>query len=67
MKTRRLLLLLAGLLLASTATAPSVTGAPAPATPTLVGIRAAHHPGLDRVVFDFAGGLPANRQVTSTS
>ena len=59
MKTRRLLLLLAGLLLASTATAPSVKGATAPAT--LVGIRAAHHPGLDRVVFDFAGGLPASR------
>ena len=64
MKARRLLLLLAGLLLASTATAPRVTGATAPATPTLVGIRAAHHPGLDRVVFDFAGGLPASRQVT---
>ena len=64
MKAGRLLLLLAGLLLASTATAPRVTGATAPATPTLVGIRAAHHPGLDRVVFDFAGGLPASRQVT---
>jgi hypothetical protein len=64
MKAGRLLLLLTGLLLASTATAPSVTGASAPATPTLVAIRAAHHPGLDRVVFDFAGGLPASRQVT---
>ena len=40
-------------------------GAPAapPATPTLVGIRAAHHPGFDRIVFEFAGGLPADRQV----
>lgn len=28
-------------------------------TPTLVGIRAAHHPTYDRIVFDFAGGLPA--------
>jgi hypothetical protein len=26
--------------------------------PTLVGIRAAHHPTYDRIVFDFHGGLP---------
>lgn len=32
----------------------------APAVPTLVGIRAAHHPGFDRVVFDFDGGVPAD-------
>ena len=31
--------------------------------PTLVGIRAAHHPTFDRVVFDFRGGLPASRRV----
>lgn len=31
--------------------------------PTLVGIRAAHHPGYDRVVFDFVGGLPTTRTV----
>jgi hypothetical protein len=28
-------------------------------TPTLVAIRAAHHPGFDRLVFEFRGGLPA--------
>lgn len=27
--------------------------------PTLIGIRAASHPGYDRVVFDFVGGIPA--------
>jgi hypothetical protein len=32
-----------------------------PAQPTLVAIRAAHHPGFDRLVFDFRGGLPAQR------
>ena len=31
--------------------------------PTLVGIRAAHHPTYDRVVFEFTGGLPGSRQV----
>ncbi len=31
---------------------------------TLVRIRAAHHSGLDRVVFEFRGGLPASRQVS---
>ncbi|MBB3084433.1 GerMN domain-containing protein [Geodermatophilus sabuli] len=42
---------------ASAAAAP--TAAPAqPTTPTLVGIRAAHHPTFDRIVFDFRGGLP---------
>jgi len=29
------------------------------ATPTLVDIRAAHHPGFDRIVFEFEGGLPS--------
>ena len=29
--------------------------------PTLVSIRAAHHPGYDRLVFEFRGGLPAQR------
>ncbi|WP_327048420.1 GerMN domain-containing protein [Microbispora sp. NBC_01189] len=28
---------------------------------TLVGVRASHHPGLDRVVFEFRGPLPARR------
>ena len=37
--------------------------AAAPPNPTLVTIRAAHHPGFDRIVFQFRGGLPAGRQV----
>jgi hypothetical protein len=32
--------------------------AAAPADPTLVEIRAAHHPGFDRIVFEFDGGSP---------
>lgn len=59
---RRLLplLLLAGLALPVAAPA---AGAAAPTVPTLVGVRAAHHPTFDRVVFDFTGGLPSSRQV----
>jgi hypothetical protein len=38
------------------ASAPSTSQA----TPTLVGIRAAHHPGFDRIVFEFEGGLPSS-------
>src|SRR6476661_9993647 len=45
--------------------AGSVRAMPAEAgVATLVGIRAAHHGGLDRVVFEFRGGLPASRQVS---
>ena len=33
----------------------------APKVATLVGVRAAHKPGLDRVVFEFSGPLPAQR------
>jgi hypothetical protein len=36
---------------------PASTGA-APPFPVLTAIRAAHHPGFDRIVFEFAGGLP---------
>lgn len=45
-------------------TAP-VTTAPATTAPvpTLVAVRAAHHAGFDRVVFEFEGGLPASRLV----
>lgn len=52
-----------------TAMAPvgaSVAG-PAAAQPTaatLVAIRAGHHPGYDRVVFEFRGGLPDGHQVS---
>ena len=35
----------------------------APTTPVLVAVRAAHSGGVDRVVFEFRGGLPAQRQV----
>jgi len=37
---------------------PALAGAAAPIVPTLVDIRAAHQPGYDRIVFEFAGGLP---------
>ncbi|MBG0831979.1 GerMN domain-containing protein [Planomonospora sp. ID67723] len=32
-----------------------------PAVPTLVDVRATHHPGLDRLVFEFRGPLPTRR------
>jgi hypothetical protein len=38
--------------------APAAAMAAAPPFPTLVEIRAAHHPGFDRIVFEFEGGLP---------
>jgi hypothetical protein len=59
MRVPRLLvvLLLLGLMVPASAAGAR---APAPVTPTLVGIRAAHHPGFDRLVFDFRGGLPAD-------
>lgn len=49
---------------AALATSSSATAAP---VPTLVGIRAAHHPTYDRVVFDFTGGLPSTRSVRYVS
>ena len=54
---------------AMVAPAAITTGNVAAATtvPTLVGVRAAHHPGYDRVVFDFAGGLPSTRSVRYVS
>jgi hypothetical protein len=45
---------------AGLATSTAATAAP---VPTLVGIRAAHHPTYDRVVFDFTGGVPSTRSV----
>lgn len=45
------------------AQAGSAAAVPAPVIPTLVGIRAAHHPGFDRVVFRFRGGLPSSVRV----
>jgi hypothetical protein len=39
-------------------------GGTTPAPPTLTSIRAAHHPGFDRLVFQFTRGLPAKRTVS---
>ncbi len=44
--------------LAIPAVAPASAAAPFPAL--LTGVRASHHPGFDRVVFDFYGGLPTS-------
>jgi hypothetical protein len=57
-------LLVAGLALA-VAAAPALaadtpSGAQAPEIPELVAVRAAHHPGFDRVVFEFRGSLPSH-------
>jgi hypothetical protein len=43
--------------------ATSASTADRPPVPTLVDIRAAHHPGFDRIVFEFAGGLPDTHRV----
>ena len=40
-----------------------VTATAPPGTPTLVAIRASHHPGFDRIVYEFEGGLPASHRV----
>ena len=58
-----LVLLVAVVGTAAGAAAPTAAGAATP-TPVLVGVRAAHHPTFDRVVFDFAGGLPSSRRAT---
>jgi hypothetical protein len=47
-------------MLALTTTGVATATAAPPAVPTLIGIRAAHHPTFDRIVFDFRGGLPAS-------
>lgn len=43
--------------------APAVQAGAAPGFPTLVEIRAAHHPGFDRIVFEFDGPLPESTSV----
>jgi len=53
-------------MISATLVAPVITtaeAATAATTSTLVGIRAEHHPGYDRVVFKFTGGLPSTRSV----
>jgi Sporulation and spore germination len=62
MTRRRLVLLVVACLvaLAAPAVAPAAAAAPAP-PPLLTAVRASHHPGFDRIVFDFLGGVPASR------
>ncbi|MGZ4469831.1 MAG: AMIN-like domain-containing (lipo)protein [Nocardioidaceae bacterium] len=62
MKTVRLLALSLAAGLVALAATPGSAPAAAPTNPTLTGIRAAHHPGFDRIVFQFTGGLPASRR-----
>lgn len=52
---------------AAAAPAASVPAAGAPPVATLVGVRASHHPGVDRVVFEFRGPLPARRDAVYVS
>jgi hypothetical protein len=56
----RLLRLLTVLVAGSALTLPLIAGPPAGAVtiPTVVAVRAAHHPGYDRLVLQFSGGLP---------
>ncbi|GIH95785.1 GerMN domain-containing protein [Planobispora siamensis] len=43
----------------ATATRQAAEQSARPTVPTLVDVRAAHHPGLDRLVFEFRGPVPA--------
>ena len=52
---------IAGVLVTAGGTAGASTTT---STPTLVAIRAAHHSGFDRIVLQFSGGLPHDRDVT---
>ena len=72
MRVRRVLPLLSAVVLGALAPALVVTPGSraasdarpaAPPTPVLVAVRAAHRGDVDRVVFEFRGGLPAQRQV----
>jgi hypothetical protein len=67
MKSLRLvsLFVVAGVVAAGMAAAgPAPARAPAPPdTSTLVGIRASHHAGVDRIVYQFEGGLPSTHRV----
>ena len=45
-----------------TAAGPGAAPAP-PTAPTLVANQAAHHPGFDRIVYRFRGGLPESHEV----
>lgn len=69
MRVPRFLLPLIAVVLAPALVAPSSGQAAsdavsaAPSTPILVAVRAAHRDGVDRVVFEFRGGLPPQREV----
>ena len=61
-----LVIILFVIALIATPAAGAALTAPAaapPTTPQLVAVRAASHPGYDRVVFEFRGGLPTQRSV----
>ncbi len=55
--------LLAGLALNPPGGRATTSAAMAATTPRLVGIKAAHHRGFDRVIFQFAGPVPSRRHV----
>lgn len=60
------LLLVPVLLGGMAAPLPAPAAAPSPSAPsvsTLTGIRTAHHPGFDRIVFDFDGPVPETHRV----
>lgn len=62
-RIHRLLTVLIVMLVAAVVPVVARADQAAPAeSPLLTGIRAAHHPGFDRVVFDFFGGVPAFRE-----
>ncbi|MEN3535241.1 GerMN domain-containing protein [Microbispora sp. ZYX-F-249] len=52
---------------AATSVRPAAAAHAAPRVATLVDVRASHHPGLDRVVFEFGGPLPARRSARYVS
>ena len=66
-RTLRTLAALAPLAASAALATPAAAGAGAPAAEgpaRLVDVRAAHHPGYDRLVFEFAGPLPSAHAVT---
>ncbi len=63
MRILRLVTLFLLACLAGPAGVVSGVAAAAPATPTLVGVRASHHPGFDRIVYEFRGGPPPSHRV----
>ena len=51
----------------TTVTAGAAAGATAPIVPTLTQISATHHPGFDRLVFQFSGPVPAQHSARYVS